>query len=116
MKISTNDLEKSFLDYAVAKALSMNVGFTKTMWSLDILVDGELFQPSRKWEHGGPIIEQHYIEIVPVRDHIWEAVWWDFEKKTVPIKESGQTPLEAAMRCLVKAKTGSEVSVPDWMM
>ena len=116
MKISTNDLEKSFLDYAVAKALNMNVGFTKTMWSLDILVDGELFQPSRNWQHGGPIIQSHYIEIAPVRDHIWEAVWWDFEKKSMPIKESGQTPLEAAMRCLVEAKIGAEVSFPDWMM
>lgn len=116
LKIATHDLERSFLDYAVAKALDLSIGFTKTVWDLDILVDGRSFKPSMYWQHGGPIIEQYCVELIPVRGHIWEAVWWDYEKKSMPIKESGYTPLEAAMRCVVKAKLGNEVSMPDWML
>lgn len=115
MKIATHDLEKCFLDFAVATALNLSPSFNKTTWDIDILVDGKSFKPSQNWDQGGPIIEDNHIEIVPIRDQIWEAIWWDHVKKSMPIKESGFTILEAAMRCVVKAKIGNEVNIEYWM-
>lgn len=62
------------------------------------------WQPSRNWAQGGPLLERENIELsCEPRIHLWWANKYD-EKAY-----SGDTPLEAAMRCYVASKLGEVV-------
>lgn len=79
---------------------------------------------SRKWEAGGPIIEREGInltkfvegEVDPEDVGSWCAAYdrdnFGYDEKAC----TASTPLIAAMRCLVAAKLGDEVEVPDELL
>lgn len=109
MKIS--ELTGPQLDYWVARAEGYH----------GILVDSEecricpegvsapyasIYAPSLNWATGGPIIEREQISVIRFEcSDVWEAV-----ALSEPIVATGQTSLEAAMRCFVTCKFGDEVS------
>lgn len=73
--------------------------------------DYKLFAPSTNWEHGGPIVERERISIATIQRNIdgdqWTASLLDDCSDVI----HGDTPLVAAMRCLVASKFGADV--PD---
>lgn len=67
------------------------------------------YSPSTNWAQGGPIIEREGITLAspnPI-DADWCAMLWGAQTK-----QSGTTPLIAAMRCYVASKLGDEVEIP----
>ncbi len=66
------------------------------------------FSPSSDWSHGGPIIEREKIDVFS-SGAIWDASTADRGNNAI---QSGQTPLIAAMRCLVESKLGAEIEIP----
>lgn len=92
MKIQTQDLTGTALDWAVAKC--------------------EGWQPSTTWAQAGPIIEREKITITGEG-----FPWWECQKGWYAhigdLYAWGDTPLEAAMRCYVASKLGNEVDVPE---
>ena len=125
--MKTNELTGHALDWAVAKCAGLleprerygkmvpSVVLDMEYWSNgdpmvrlnpcpDVYYRAE-YDPSTKWEHGGPIIERERINLWN-EGYEWEAslygkhiVW-------------GETPLVAAMRCYVASKLGDEVEIP----
>ena len=99
--MKTSELTGTDLDWAVAKC--ENVVYHGPAWT----------KFSVDWAQGGPIIEQHEIELVRITSTLWEA------RISGAWQEEGPSPLVAAMRCYVGFKMGNEVSVPgerakDW--
>ena len=111
MKIKTSELSGVQLDWAVAQCEKHEVKFECNLLffsdKLQMLDYGIVYQPSKDWEYGGPIIEREGIALKRIIDG-WRATrdWirYDF---TAP------TPLIAAMRCYVASKLGEEVEVPE---
>ena len=92
-KIKTSELQGAALDWAVAKAVGVDVSSTTI----------PIYRPSTNWMHLGPLIERHEVEI--------EAGPWS---ACCGIKTMhGDTILEAACRAIVAAKLGNEVDVPE---
>lgn len=118
MKVS--ELSGYLLDYWVARAEGMVLSAEWDASGTDGVLIGtgegdlELFAPSTDWAHGGPIIERAEIGVRTLAqlrtflpgEHCWEASQLHGQHRT-----TGTSPLEAAMRCLVKARFGSDV--PD---
>ena len=112
MKIKTADLIGPVLDWAVAKC----EGFSPHA-APSLVILGS-YNPSINWAQGGPIIERERITIGQGRDliaSIWHPLsgvksdWYRF-------KQTGLTPLVAAMRCYVASKLGDEVDVPEELL
>jgi hypothetical protein len=108
--MKTAELTGAALDWAVAKC----VGGREAVGSfLDGVVphpDYFKFYPSTNWAQGGPIIEREGITLAspnPI-DTDWCAMLWGAQAK-----QSGTTPLIAAMRCYVASKLGYEVEIPQ---
>ena len=125
MWIKTSELISPVLDWAVAKALNLNLiknpfrfsHGSESGWWIDKGIAFQKigprgFHPSTNWSQGGPIIEQEKIEFS------WE------DKQTICTARveispqgmacaEGSTPLIAAMRCLVASKLGEEIEVPE---
>lgn len=59
------------------------------------------YSPSTNWSQGGPLIEEYKIDIY--YDEIWFATCGHLEQGK---KESGETPLIAAMKALAAHKEG----------
>jgi hypothetical protein len=111
MKIKTNELNGTALDWAVAEADGTPIYRSgKTMTRMDM--DGNVYwQPSTDWAAAGPIIEREKMRVAYNFDeHIWEAGW------DCHVKGWADTPLIAAMRCYVASKLGHEVEVPDELL
>ena len=75
-----------------------------------------LYSPSTDWSIAGSIIEREFITLrtnACVLGH-WVA-FIDFGSSNCNIKarQTGSTPLIAAMRCYVASKLGNEVDIPD---
>jgi len=71
-------------------------------------VNGFLYEPSTNWQQGGPLIEKYNIELQTSGDGLWLAnIWHEVECTSA---EGGETPLIAAMRCIVASKYGDEVN------
>jgi hypothetical protein len=76
------------------------------------LSERDIYQPSRDWAHGGPIIEREGIQLWPdtaddqkdAVPGVWFAAAWQ------KAEHQGATPLEAAMRAYVASKFGEEVT------
>jgi hypothetical protein len=132
MKYKTAELTGALLNAAVAKAegmtkRSLREGVPPKVLARDATFEcsatedgehGDEFQPSDRWDHGGPIIERELVSVVPpgyggcaqwtagigLRNAYdgWEA---DHEAE-------GPTPLIAAMRAFVASKLGEEVELP----
>ena len=129
MKIKTKDLTDAALDWAVAisKGIPAEELYIQK-WgsrmppsiyrrcrdadgSLDVsYTSGPDLLFSRKWEAGGPIIEREGISIYRMTSD-WSAAY-----NPSGAAQDGPTPLIAAMRCLVAAKLGDEVEVPDELL
>jgi len=67
-----------------------------------------IYEPSKQWEHGGPIISRERISIKPYS--IMMAGWFASVGKGF---YQGDTPLIAAMRCYVASKLGKKVEIPN---
>ena len=129
MKIKTNELTGTALDWAVAKC---DLGID--WWAAEEPRDGlfvdyertKRYSPSTNWSQGGPIIEREGINLsVNYQDDAlgsdmiqvgWKANLWN---NSVPGTSGfmqwayGPTPLIAAMRCYVASRLGDEVEVPE---
>ncbi len=106
MKIKTNELQGAALDWAVAKCEGHDMEFFQVV---------DAFMPSTDWAQGGPIIERHWIELVPWPNESDENDRWQAIQNDLPIRVyyQGPTPLVAAMRCYVASELGDEVEVPN---
>lgn len=110
--ISVSKLEGPFLDWAAAQVYGFkNIEIVRGQIRLhrpEILgCVVLLWEPSRNWAQGGPIIERAKIEISPCSKKDWKAEL----KGTI---QFGGNPLRAAIRCYVEANTGEiEFSFSD---
>ena len=125
MKVKTNELTGSALDWAVAKCLGEDESET-----LDPLTWVYTAKPTGCWDfstdpsQAHPIIERERISTIPTVDGGWAAYvpdgtrWVPRSQDGVEIynwahKQTGPTPLIAAMRCYVASKLGDEIEVPE---
>ena len=128
MKIKTSELTGAALDWAVAKC----EGHPKAIDSSGL--DGPLvmcgfvqvhlyserkgqewvaYLPTSNWAQGGPIIEREEIDTYCHESPKSGCGWWVAEITGTQAKGKGSTPLIAAMRCLVCAKLGDEIDIPE---
>lgn len=131
--MKTAELIGPALDWAVAKCeggTNFHFDTVATYW---ITIDGkeralskgwaQSFTPSTDWSQGGPIIEREGIDTWCTlvgrpdnKDPAWQKSHWRAKYSrmgfgTEPI--DAETPLIAAMRCLVASKLGNEVEIPE---
>ena len=118
MKLKTTELQRSALDWAVAKCEFNEPHYEPDDWLVYVTErdsddDGWIFKPSTNWSQGGPIIERERISTQTTEDY-WYA---DLTTESGAfIQLVGDTALVAAMRCYVASKLGNEVDVPDELM
>jgi hypothetical protein len=141
MKYKTSELTSELLDAAVATALGMKTGIRNASTRVPIFKTyqtggldcgpsesdcGDVFEPSRLWGHGGPIIERERIAL-----EFYGAYWGAMPKDVTgcevpdldakkhkqmsggwcPVMATGDSPLVAAMRAFVLARMGDEVDL-----
>lgn len=75
------------------------------------LLIGDSYSPSTKWSQAGPIMENY--DIYPVRC-VNDSDSCEFEACYQDLKEFGETPLIAAMRCVVATRFGNELEIPPY--
>lgn len=103
MKMKTSELTPPALDWVVAKYIwPDDIGNTVPFHH-----DGSDYAPSRKWAHGGPIIEREKIDV----DYWTDGDYWQATSDTYD--SFGPTPLIAAMRCFVASRLGDDVEIPN---
>lgn len=132
VNIKTSELQGPALDWAVAVALEREYGEGRVVkvcrleatfpaWIERENSPGSApyyhrFSPSTDWSQGGPLIERERIcvgdSIHP--DDNWTATIYVPDEE--PWQLDGPTPLIAAMRCLVAAKLGDTVEVPEGLL
>jgi hypothetical protein len=105
--INTAELTGALLDYWVARAEGSTDAMV-TEWSRGPIClsshnafEDVPFRPSTHWNDGGPLIEKYSIT-VDSTFAIWAADIGD-------VTASGDTPLQAICRAVVRAKFGDEV-------
>lgn len=126
MKHKVSEIEGALLDAAVAKAEGIPVRWDAAH---DFCVcyeggdstglkerRGPLFNPSRVWAQGGPIIEREWIDVeAPCKNGDRNGYWYAYIYKPETAEllhiASGPTPLIAAMRAFVASKLGEEVEL-----
>ncbi len=119
MKIKTQDLYLSALDWAVAQCkglLCFGYCTYGDRFSIKNSDGGiETYAPSFLWSQGGEIIQRERIGL-------WAYQWneqgepeagWYAEDEGGDHVRTGCSPLVAAMRCFVASKMGDEVEIPD---
>lgn len=122
MKIKTSELTGRALAWAVDTVADcrMEIQHTKNVVILSPGVPRTTpWAPQENWAQGGPIIERRKITLrtnACVPGH-W-AAFIDFggSNTNVKARQSGPTPLIAAMRCFVASKLGDEVEIPDELL
>lgn len=132
MKMKTSELTGAALDWAVARCEKQTVYWNEEDRFLGC-GDGEpnfmgmrgdiAYTPSTEWAQGGPIIERELLQVSPRflsagYEHtnglwVWEAFVLGPENLDDNFRQTGPTPLIAAMRCFVAAQLGDEVDVPE---
>ena len=107
--MKTSELQGAALDWAVAKAEGKKPSIERNLiWTRGKNTPYALFQPSKDWAQGGPIIERERITIEWEGDpDSWCACI------TADQEVYGSTALIAAMRCFVFSKLGNEVEIPE---
>lgn len=150
MKIKTSELSGAALDWAVAMAegrtihdgdwygpyapeATLKVSRHRS-GNIDALchLGGGAYQPSSRWDCGGPIIEREHIATrqhsggtwyAMLSRHLgdgeraqWDLYHWVSRDKSIQVRFTGPTPLIAAMRCFVASKLGDEVEVPGELL
>ena len=127
MKVKTSELSNRALDWGVAVAEG-KYGYCE-VHAGNVLYGSVTsgfvqYRPSESWGQGGPLIEREALTIDPIfcdgRLDGWVSNGHDLEYDSngeyiegSDNRQSGPTPLIAAMRCLVQSKLGDEVDVPD---
>lgn len=66
------------------------------------------YQPSKKWEQGGPLLETYAVGVIAISDAEWAAV-----EQITHCHGRGKTYLEAGMRCYVASILGEDVDIPN---
>ena len=100
MKIKTENLIGSALDWAVAHSQNMDID----KW--------EDYHPSTCWEQCGELLEKEEINVETHSNVPDEYLWLGFNRKE-GIRMYGSNPRIAAMRCYVAGKLGYDVDVPN---
>lgn len=122
MKIRTSELNGPALCYAVCMIEMPHLKWGQTIGlhahSHQVIVpelpSPKCYSPFSSWDMFGPIIAREFICLngddgAPDTPASWDAsIFNDGE-----IKQSGPTPLIAAMRCYVASQLGDEVDIPD---
>lgn len=122
MKLKTTELQRSALDWAVAKCEFNEPHYEPDDWLVYVTErdsddDGWIFKPSTDWSQGGPIIEREWLDVTPWPNESDEDMRWQCKQHdSIDCVAFGPTPLIAAMRCYVASKLGDEVDVPDELM
>ena len=132
MKIKTQDLIDSALDFVVAKLEGKNITLMRnddgSLFPQPVWADGLWKQCySSSWSQGGPIIERPQDKaLMGIEGRVGWAPGakefgpffraWYGPSDDPYIVSYGPTPLIAAMRCYVASKLGDEVDVPDELM
>ena len=127
MKIKVKDLIGPALDWAVAKAEDnedcRDPYVTRTRDGMETYVKVTTFsgyetdwEPSADWSQAGPIIEREKITLDYDFDgqglSLWTARKYAFDG-TLLWAESGDSPLDATMRCFITSHLGDEVEIPE---
>jgi hypothetical protein len=109
MKIKTQDLIGSALDWAVGEILQYDTNSLLPQLHRDSL------RPSKDWKQGGPIIEREHICLDKFDNY--NSIAFQRESTCPTTGRAfimiGPTPLIAAMRCFVASKLGDEVDIPE---
>jgi len=125
VEVKTSELTGAALDWAVAKCNGKGIEFDdpNDPWlTVDGVADRPLhsYTPSSDWSQGGPLIEQHGIEVFcnlsaeqASRFKDASPDWRACMNRGRSEHSYGPTPLIAAMRCLVAAKLGDMVQIPS---
>ena len=125
--VSVSDMDEYTLNWAVAKALGMQIykakqraWLTKPYGQFDQSHRLPRWQPCSDWAQGGPIIEREGLGVtqynnIPDRpENRWQCVKYQggmIFGNHKPLCLYGPTPLIAAMRCFVASKLGEEIEV-----
>ena len=121
VEMKTADLIGSALDWAVSEAEDEPVHFAggELRFIPAQFSDESLYAPSTDWNQGGPLIEKHGIEVFcnvsaeqAARFKDAHPDWRACMNRGRSVHFYGQTPLIAAMRCMVASKLGETVQVP----
>ena len=114
MKHETANLSGKLLDLAVAISQGYGIEVDDEFVWLTVcgtsVVRADHRPYSSDWEYAGPLIEEELITVRPTRTLLWRA---EREWSEAPDICTGNTLLEAAMRCYVRANLGDEVELPD---
>jgi hypothetical protein len=116
MKIKIDELIGIELNWAVATAMGASIHPLLPSYPNICLYkfpNGSIqtFNPCNDWREGGPIIEQEQICL----EYNWFPKGWEARDNRIGYAR-GKTPLEAAMRCYVKAHLGigsDEIELPN---
>lgn len=128
MKIKTSKLTGQALDWAVATCEGYEPFTDSISWIIKRA--GQYIQLpkySTDWAQGGPVIEHENLSVSYWGEHskfgqhasteqFWEARHPSHRTHSRRTVGFGPTPLIAAMRCLVSAKLGDEVDVPEELL
>ncbi len=124
MKYKTAELEGGLLDRAVAMAYKCHVPvqhephieedyFKHPGDPISLpLLSGEQYEPSNRWDHGGPIIERERIKLLPPQADRSRWLAEVFQGKPHFGWAESDAPLIAAMRAFVASMLGEEVEIP----
>ena len=139
VKVKTQDLSGSALDWAVAHATKawewahewyptmtldpsfIGVSDNAPRGSVSLVPrnpmrqDSQPFRPSTDWAQGGRLVETHQISLhcPQTTDDVW-AAWIITDRGEVV--QAGDTALIAACRAIVAARIGDEVDVPEGLV
>ena len=113
-RIRVWEFEGAHLDLLVAQACGIQSA--RIVNGVCTRGDGQRFQPSSDWAHGGPLVEEAQISIwrYPDLDSWHACTGFDFTRSEGLISRGymqGVTPLVAAMRCFAAAKLWSNLPV-----
>lgn len=118
MKIKTSELIGAKLDWAVAKAVDVEIRIDRPKGSPHPVAycvffgkDGGLCSPSTDWRQGGSLIER--LKVAIVYHNGSDKTPMASTPESAPSFQSGDTVLVAAMRAIVAAKLGEEIEVPE---
>lgn len=117
MKLKTSELTGIALDWAVAKAIGLDVSLKDYSHSSgqylrsfgsssDSESEGIEYSPSTDWEQCGSLIEKYQIDLtceVMAEGPVWSAGYW----------HDGKTPQIAVCRNVVDTQLGNVVDIPD---
>ncbi len=139
VKFKTAELEGALLNEAVALALGLSSNIKvsgRPVYRVPTFIDcpsvddfcGDFFEPSERWDHGGPILENLIASGFDVhpeygRDGSPAQAFWcaNADGDSIPysrdwsreyIAAGGASVLVAAMRAFVASKLGEEVELP----